>query len=76
MRFHVDVTELTDGYRINVDAGESRYAEVIAPDVETGLRMSVPYMTAIACPDPFEDLWRRLIDAEGQDGPPQVNPDA
>lgn len=72
MRFHVDVNELTAGWRINIDAGEDITADVTAEDLAVALQMAIPFMVAVANPDPLEQQWCL---PPAQDGPPQVSPD-
>jgi hypothetical protein len=60
MIFRVEHTELAGGHRIEVSAGESREAAVVAPDVRTALRMATVFMYAVlvARPDPLDEQFR------------------
>jgi hypothetical protein len=66
--FTVVTEELTEGWRVTIslDAGQP-VAEVIAPDVHTGLLMAVPCMAVLS--DPLEAMWRGT---PAQDGPPDA----
>jgi hypothetical protein len=47
MVFRVVAEELTAGWLVKVDADGHGSAEVTAPDIDTALRMAVPYVATL-----------------------------
>lgn len=66
--FTVEVTELTDGWAAQVDAGDNGVGIVKAPGLKETLEGAVPFMHAVVEPDPLEALFR---EPSAQDGPAQ-----
>lgn len=54
--FRVEVTELTAGFRVTVDAGDIGQCRVDAPRLWTALESAVPFMAGVALPDTPEAL--------------------
>lgn len=69
MIFKIEVTEVTEGWSVTVDAGEGTYAEVGCTRLDVALRMIVPYLRSAVQPDPLEDLFRA---PSAPDGPPEM----
>jgi hypothetical protein len=70
MGFKVITERLTDGWRVTVSTDDrENAAEITAPDVDTALKMAVPYMAVLSEPDPLEALFRRDT---APDGPPDA----
>jgi hypothetical protein len=70
MVFRVVAEELTAGWLVKVDADGHGSAEVTAPDIDTALRMAVPYMAVVSQPDPLAALFMRpsAPDGPGDEG--------
>jgi hypothetical protein len=62
-RFGVTVARADDGcWWVSVeDKAGAKYAETFTQDLETGLRMMVPYMYSAAQPDPFAAMLERAL---------------
>lgn len=59
--FQVQVTELGQGWRVGVDTDGDYTAEITAPDLDVALAMAVPYIVAIAKPDPLPGALEHLL---------------
>ena len=68
MVFRLEVVELSDGWKVLVDAGDVGDAASAAPDCLTAVKMVVPFIAGASDCDPLEDLFRA---PPAQDGPPQ-----
>lgn len=67
------VFELASGWRLEVDAGQDRTAELVAPDLPTALAMAMPFIEAVANPAPLPDALERLLRLpSAPDGPPDL----
>jgi hypothetical protein len=69
MVFTVTVEEHVGGWHVRVDAGDAGNAETRAPDCKLALECAVPFMYAVAAPDPLLE-WLGLPSAP--DGPPEM----
>lgn len=73
-RFDLRVTELASGWRMDVDAGEDRTAELVTGDLDVAVAMLTVFVKAVCQPEPLpEDTLERLYrQASAPDGPPDL----